>query len=233
LTSSTKTASEIALEQQAPITEFEQCGIKDAPGPHRELLAEERGTTNFEVEGDLSALELEPENWAEESLESLSSYILNNHHAYAKRELPRLVRLAQEVANLYGSTETELPVIAATLDRLHENLTAHLAKDEMVLFPFIEDLEQDLSAGFAPPQLCFELVAKTVAKTTREHDSAATLLGEIRQLSHNFAAPGAASPTVHAFFDGLKEFELDLHRSIRLENDVLFPRALALENSEF
>jgi regulator of cell morphogenesis and NO signaling len=233
LTSSTKTASEIALEQQAPITGFEQCGIKDAPGPHRELLVEERGTTNFEVEGDFAALELDPENWAEESLESLSTYIVNNHHAYAKRELPRLIRLAQEVAHLYGSTETELPVIAATLDRLHEDLTAHLAKDEMLLFPYIGDLERDLSAGFVPPRLCFELVANTVAKTTREHDSAGTLLGEIRKLSHNFAAPGAACPGVHSFYDGLKELDLDLHRSIRLENDVLFPRALALENSAF
>lgn len=233
MTSSRKTASEIALEQQTPITEFEQCGIKEAPGPHRELFAQERGTTNFEVEADFATLESDTESWADESLESLSTYIVNNHHAYAKRELPKLVRLAQEVAHLYGSTETELPAIAAALDKLHGDLTAHLAKDEMVLFPFIEDLERDLSTGFALPHLCFELVANTVAKMTREHDSAGTLLVEIRKLSHNFAASEAAGPGVHSFYDGLKELDLDLHRSIRMENDVLFPRALALENPAF
>jgi regulator of cell morphogenesis and NO signaling len=64
---------------------------------------------------------------------------------------------------------------------------------------------------------------------TTEHDAAGTLLAAIRQLSHQFTTPVGACPTYHAFYDALREFEQDLHRHIHLENNILFPRAIAME----
>jgi regulator of cell morphogenesis and NO signaling len=66
---------------------------------------------------------------------------------------------------------------------------------------------------------------------TQEHDAAGTLLSEIRTLSGNFTTPPGACPTFRAFYDGLKEFEHDLHQHIHLENNILFPRAIELEAS--
>jgi regulator of cell morphogenesis and NO signaling len=43
--------------------------------------------------------------------------------------------------------------------------------------------------------------------------------------------PADACPTYHAFYDGLKDFEQDLHQHIHLENNILFPRAIDLEAS--
>jgi len=145
--------------------------------------------------------------------------------------LPRLALLAREVVDLCGSTETELPVIVLTLERLDEDLNRHLAKEEMVLFPNIADLEQRLSIGIMPAHVCFEIIANPIARTMQEHDVAGSLIAEIRQLNHEFTAPKDACPTFQVFYDGLKEFERDLHQSIQLENNVLFPRALVLEDS--
>jgi regulator of cell morphogenesis and NO signaling len=142
-----------------------------------------------------------------------------------------LTLLAREVVDLCGSTETKLPEIALTLERLDENLNQHLAKDEMVLFPYIADLEQRVSIGIMPPHVCFEIIANPIVRTMQEHDAAGNLMEEIRQLSDDFTAPEYAGPAFHALYDGLKEFERDLHRSIQLENNVLFPRALVLEDS--
>jgi regulator of cell morphogenesis and NO signaling len=66
---------------------------------------------------------------------------------------------------------------------------------------------------------------------TQEHEAAGVLLAEIRGLSRNFTTPEGACPTYHAFYDGLREFERDLHQHIHLENNILFPRAIALEAS--
>jgi regulator of cell morphogenesis and NO signaling len=66
---------------------------------------------------------------------------------------------------------------------------------------------------------------------TREHDAAGTLMAEIRRLSGTFTTPEDACPTFHAFYDGLREFEQDLHQHIHLENNILFPRAIELEAS--
>ncbi|MGH9344546.1 MAG: hemerythrin domain-containing protein [Terriglobia bacterium] len=57
------------------------------------------------------------------------------------------------------------------------------------------------------------------------------LMGEIRGLSHSYTTPEGACPSYHAFYDGLREFEQDLHQHIHLENNILFPRAITLEES--
>jgi regulator of cell morphogenesis and NO signaling len=124
-----------------------------------------------------------------------------------------------------------LPVIAATLAQLDEELTHHLAKEEAVLFPYIAGLEESIVSGMPKPRSCFGTVANPIAMMTQEHDAAGALLAEIRNLSANFATPPDACPTFHAFYDGLKEFEQDLHQHIHLENNVLFPRVMDLETS--
>lgn len=237
MSATTQTVREIALEQPTAIRVFEQFGIDYCCGG-RKPLAEACTAGNVEIDAVVAALEAaakkpnpDIENWAGKSLESLSSHIVAIHHAYVKRELPRLAQLAQKVVNRHGSTRPELPTIAETLARLDEELTQHLAKEELVLFPYIAGLEQSVSIGSPKPHSCFGTVANPIAMMTQEHDAAGTLLAEIRRLSGNFTTPEDACPTFHAFYDGLREFEQDLHQHIHLENNILFPRAIELEKS--
>jgi regulator of cell morphogenesis and NO signaling len=237
MTTTTQTVREIALEQPSSIRVFEEFGIDYCCGG-RKPLAEACTAGNLEINAVIAALEaaaLAPqeksEDWTGKSLESLSAHIVATHHAYVKRELPRLAILAEKVVNRHGSTKAELPVIAATLAQLDEELTHHLAKEEQVLFPYVAALDTSISAGTPKPQSCFGTVANPIAMMTQEHDAAGTLLAEIRTLSGNFTTPPDACPTFHAFYDGLKEFEQDLHQHIHLENNILFPRAIELEMS--
>jgi regulator of cell morphogenesis and NO signaling len=235
MTATTQTVREIALEQPTAIRIFEQLGIDYCCGG-RKPLAEACAARNLEIDSVLAALEeaekkprIEGENWATKSLQSLSSHVVANHHAYVKRELPRLAQLAQKVVNRHGSTMPELAAIATTLMELDEELTQHLAKEEAVLFPYISALEQSVSTGSPRPHSCFDTVANPIAMMTQEHDAAGSLIADIRRLSGNFTTPEDACPTFHAFYDGLREFELDLHQHIHLENNILFPCAIELE----
>ncbi len=124
-------------------------------------------------------------------------------------------------------------MIAARLAQLNEELTHHLAKEEAVLFPYIAGLEKSMTTGSPKPRGCFGTVADPITMMTQEHDAAGTLLAEIRKFSENFTTPTDACPTFHAFYDGLKEFEQDLHQHIHLENNILFPRAIELELLQF
>jgi regulator of cell morphogenesis and NO signaling len=72
-------------------------------------------------------------------------------------------------------------------------------------------------------------VTNPIGMMMQEHDGAGELLAEIRRLSGSFTPPQDACSTYHAFFAGLQEFEEDLHQHIHLENNILFPRAIALE----
>jgi regulator of cell morphogenesis and NO signaling len=237
MTRNTQTVREIALEQPTSIRVFEEFGIDYCCGGHKPL-GEACSAGKLEIDAVLAALEAAAQtpdtaidNWAGKPLEQLIAHIVATHHAYVKRELPRLAGLAQKVVNRHGSHRSELLVIASTLKQLDEELTHHLAKEEVVLFPYVANLERALASHSEKPRSCFADVANPIAMMTQEHDAAGTLLAKIRTLSGNFTTPEDVCPTFHAFYDGLKEFEQDLHQHIHLENNILFPRAIELEAS--
>jgi regulator of cell morphogenesis and NO signaling len=233
----TKTVREIALEQPQSIRVFERFGIDYCCGG-RKPLAEACVASNLSVDEVLAALDsaentaaLLPVDWKDASLGKLIEHIVGTHHSYVKRELPRLAMLAQKVVNRHGDTQAHLPAIQKTLAQLDDELIHHLGKEEHVLFPYISRLEAALVSGSAQPEACFGNVTNPIAMMTSEHDAAGALLAEIRRLGDGFTTPVGACPTYHAFYDGLKEFEQDLHQHIHLENNILFPRAIQMEES--
>ncbi len=233
--STAQTVREIALQQPTSIRVFERFGIDYCCGG-RKPLAEACLAGNLDVDAVLAALESAAQvpaaiadDWTQATLQKLSDHIVATHHAYIRRELPRLAVLAEKVVRRHGDTQAELPRIQSTLAQLDEELTHHLAKEEVVLFPYIAALERATATGSAKPHGCFGTIANPIAMMTAEHDAATVLMAEIRSLSQQFTPPAGACPTYHAFYDGLREFEQDLHRHIHLENNILFPRATHLE----
>jgi regulator of cell morphogenesis and NO signaling len=233
----TETVREIALNQPSSIRVFEQFGIDYCCGG-RKPLAVACTEQDIEIGPLLAALEAAAEkpdagakDWTSASLQSLVEHITSTHHEYVKRELPRLDTLAKKVVARHGSTHAEVAEIQAALATLDSELTQHLAKEEMILFPYISNLERALANGEDRPHGCFGTVASPIAMMTQEHDAAGALLAEIKQSSRGFTPPQDACTTFHAFYDGLKEFEQDLHQHIHLENNILFPRAIAMEAS--
>jgi regulator of cell morphogenesis and NO signaling len=233
----TETVREIALNQPSSIRVFESFGIDYCCGGRKPLAVACR-EQDVEIEAVLAALaqaasEPGPEetDWSKASLESLAAHIVSTHHEYVRKELPRLDALAKKVVAAHGPNHSELPELQHALYRLDNELTRHLFKEETILFPYIAQLEHALAHGGARPHGCFGTVANPIAMMMQEHDDAGELLAQIRELSGNFTPPQDACPTYHAFFNGLKDFEKDLHQHIHLENNILFPRAIAMESS--
>jgi regulator of cell morphogenesis and NO signaling len=238
MTVATQTVRDIALESPASIRVFEAFGIDYCCGG-RKPLSEACAAKNLSVDEVIEALasagpatERGTEDWTTQSLGALAAHIVNTHHAYVRRELPRLTELAEKVVRRHGETKPELPVIQSKLAELGEELLQHCAKEEVVLFPYVAKFEQAIADGTSKPHGCFGTVASPIAMMTQEHDAAGALLAQMRELSSNFTPPVGACPTFHAFYSGLHEFEQDLHQHIHLENNILFPRAIALEASQ-
>lgn len=166
-----------------------------------------------------------------EPLAGLTKHIVTIHPAYCKAELPRLSGLAAKVVNRHGGTNPELALIQSKLAQLAEELTKHLAEEEVIVFPIIAKLEtrkMNTSTELAEPSFS---VGNPVALLIEDHDNAGVLLAEIRSLSRDFITPEYACTTYNAFYDGLREFEHDLLRHVHLENNILFPRVIELEAS--
>lgn len=231
-----KTIREIAVESPATIRVFEQFGIDYCCGGRKPLeqackelqlsldqvkekLAE---VLSGPQEVDLTALALAP-------LRRVIQHIVREHHTYCRQELPRLVMLASKVISRHGTTHPELAQIEQRIHVLRDEMFSHMQKEEEMLFPFIAKLEFELEAGREMPGAIFGSVGNPIQRMMLEHDAAGALVEEMRKLSSDFQPPEGACPSYRGLYSGLQEFESDLHRHVHLENNILFPRALKLE----
>lgn len=169
-----------------------------------------------------------PAEIATYSLNRIIQHIVRTHHQYVRRELPRLIEIAQRVARKKGDRAPALAEVNSLLGQLRDEMFAHLEKEEQILFPFIAEMEQNAGSGLAP-RACFRTVAHPVSMMIQEHESAEGLVARIRDLTDGFTPPAEACPTQIALYSGLREFGADLRQHVHLENDLLFPRAIQLE----
>lgn len=237
MTATTATVRDIATENPATVRVFENYGIEYCCGG-QVPLADACAAKGLNVDEMIASLEAATapftpgqKDWARESLASLAAHIVDTHHAYVTHEVPRLNEMAGKVVSRHGDTRRELPAIQSKLAELGEELIAHQGKEEVVLFPYIGKLERFAAGNGAMPRNCFGSINHPIDMMTRDHDLAGNLVAEIRKLSQDYTPPDGACPTFRAFYEGLRQFEQDLHQHIHLENNILFPRAIELEAS--
>lgn len=170
-----------------------------------------------------------PTSTSANALRTLSARILATHHVVVRRDLPQLASKAASLAETDACLLPQLKPIAQLTAHLLEDLLNHLQKEEQILFPYIEQLEAAQQDQRALPHACFASVGQPIAMMHYEHDASATLLAHLAKLTNNYSAPTAANTEVSALYAGLKAFADDLHEHIRVENEELFPGAIALE----
>ena len=169
-------------------------------------------------------------DWQTAPLQELVTHIVDTHHAYLKLDLPVLQARIEKVVAVHGARDPQrLPRLAVVFAALRAELEMHLHKEESILFPFIAQYGRAELQNRPLPRVPFGSIANPIAVMEREHDGAGDALGEIRELTANYNPPSYACATVRALYDGLQALEQDLHIHIHLENNILFPRAIALE----
>lgn len=173
----------------------------------------------------LSGLET-PKDWSEGSLTELIEHLLATHHVFTRTEVARLTPLMDKVARVHGENHPELNTIRIFFNELANDLGPHLMKEEQVLFPYMLDLDAGKTSAS-----CFGTVANPIRAMLGEHDQVGELLHRIRDLSMDFTLPEGACGSYQSLFMGLADLEADLHQHIHLENNVLFPKAVALEEA--
>lgn len=168
--------------------------------------------------------------WEEGSLTTLTQHIIQTHHAFVRNEILRLNSLFEKVRSRHGSAHPELTAMALIFGSIAEDMLNHMQKEEQVLFPYIERLEQDSCAGLLPPATPFGSVNLPVECMMRDHEKVGKEMQQIREFSNSFTLPEGACLSYRALYDGLRDFEHDLHQHVHLENNILFPRTIELES---
>ena len=155
------------------------------------------------------------QRWDEAPLEDLIDHIIATYHRPLEEELPRLEAMLRKVNQVHGEKDPErLAALLEVFIELKDELTSHMMKEEQVLFPMIIDGNGAMAMG-------------PVNVMMHEHESAGDALKRIRILTDDYQPPDGACTTWRALWHGLGVLETELHQHIHLENNILFPRALA------
>ena len=185
-----------------------------------------------ELKGALAKIDATVENKAKDfdswPMDKLVDYIVDEHHAYVKSAIPIVREYVNKVKSVHGENKPNVSEIADLFNALADELTAHLQKEEMMLFPYIKQLEaaKNGSAFGGSP---FGSVSNPISMMMHEHDNAGEILHEIEDLTEGYNPPVGACATHTVSYATLKEFGDDLMTHIHLENNILFPKAIAVE----
>jgi regulator of cell morphogenesis and NO signaling len=234
----TKTVRELAIENPNGTRIFEKMKIDYCCGGNRSL---EEACTIAGVEvAELERLLAQASqsdaplngllDFQNLTLTELIGHILARHHVYTKEEMVRLQLLIAKVIAAHGVNHSELPHMGELFQRLCADLTPHMAKEEKVLFPYLEELEASVLQNRLAPFAPFGTVKNPVRMMMMEHDTVGDLLRELRALSSDYAVPSDGCISYQTLYQALDAFEKDLHQHIHLENNILFPRAVEMEN---
>jgi regulator of cell morphogenesis and NO signaling len=174
---------------------------------------------------DVSALDFQ-----NASLPQLITHILDTHHVFTKSEMERLQLLADKVLAAHGGNHPELIHLDELLTHLCADLKPHMFKEEQVLFPYIVAMARAADQQGAVPFAPFGTVNNPIRMMMTEHDTAGEILRELRSLTSDYKVPADACISYQTLYQALENFEKDLHQHIHLENNILFPKALDMEN---
>jgi len=226
---------EIAAAQPASIRVFQKYGIDFCCGGKKPLadVCDERKIAYDEIAGAIANAELprDDRDWADAPLSALVNHIVTRYHDTLRQELPRLQAMAAKVNDVHGAKMPDtFPRLNSVLRELSEELMSHMGKEEMILFPAVQELDAARDEG-RRPQSRFPLGAlrMPISVMEQEHELAGNLLSALNQLTSAYQPPEWACNTFRGLYAGLEELERDLHVHIHLENNILFPRAAQLE----
>ena len=159
----------------------------------------------------------------------LIDYVLKIHHRDIRTKGPQLLKDIERVAAVHGDAHPELHQLTELFAASLEDLENHLQKEEQVLFPYCYKLfEASLRKERVEKMHC-GTVANPIRVMHSEHSDEGTRYKYIRSLMNGFVAPDDACVSYRLMLADLEAFMDGLFEHIHLENNILFPRFVAME----
>ncbi len=229
-----ETIGELVAKDFRKAQVFKNYGIDFCCGGKKTLkeACDKSGLDTCEVEKELKKFEGKDSSFSDFDsweIDFLKDYIVNTHHKYVKESLPFIKELSDKVARVHGDNYPELVQVALIFNSLAQNFSLHLMKEEQILFPYIKELvnaKKDSTTIERPP---FGKVNNPTQMMETEHEQAGQDMQAIRDLTDNYDLPKEACSFCQILFKKFQEFENDLFNHVYLENNILFPKAIALE----
>lgn len=161
-------------------------------------------------------------------IDLLADFVEKKHHRYVEAKIPEILPYLEKIVSVHGVRHSELSKVLELFKTSAGELSKHMKKEEIMLFPKIRKL---VNATDNSGQVNFSSIADSIRLMMDEHDDEGRRFDEIAELTNNYTPPADGCNTYKVTLAMLKEFEEDLHLHIHLENNILFPKSIKKANS--
>jgi len=192
----------------------------------KKISAEELLTKLKEVSQQPGDVNTDYKNW---DLDLLADHIEKKHHRYVEKTIPVLQQFLDKLCKVHGERHPELHEINDLFSHTAGELTTHMKKEELMLFPYIRRIAVTKNDNVSYMQPPFGTVQNPIRMMMDDHAVEGDRFAKIAELSGQYTPPADGCTTYRVAFEMLKEFEKDLHLHIHLENNILFPKSIELE----
>lgn len=180
-----------------------------------------------EIEAHLSSKTTDGNKFDKMCLTELVDYVVNTHHSYVRENIDFIDPLLNKAIRVHGDKHPELSEIGDLFFASVNELSSHMKKEENILFPLIKALEAGTIKELDPKAS----VKYPIEMMESEHEEEGNRFKRIRELSDDYTPPTDACNTYKLLYYKLKEFNDDLEKHIHLENNILFPKSIKLEDN--
>lgn len=159
------------------------------------------------------------------NLDFFVDYIVNTHHRFIRKNLPAILTYAQSVSDVHSNKNPELIEINTITKLINDTLIANIEEQETVLFPKIKALViRNIHSSKT------ESLQNSIDASKNKDLLVAESFEKIKKLSNNYTLPTDACESYIALYRLLHEMEVDLSLHNYLEHNILFSKAIDLDN---
>lgn len=163
-------------------------------------------------------------------LDFLADYILNIHHRYLEKALPEANEYVNRFLLGHRKKYPELAELEIIMKKMMKEIPPHMKKEEEIIFPYIKQIYHAFQHKESYASLLIRTLRKPVEEVMQgEHEAVGKQLHRMREITNNYTLPEKPCVTHRVTFSKLQELDINLVQHIHLENNILFPKAIAME----
>ena len=160
----------------------------------------------------------------------LADYILNVHHRYLNKALPEIKEQTATFLDGHRKKYPELEELEVIIKKFLREIPPHMKQEEEIFFPYIKQIYYAHKNRESYARLLIRTLRKPLEEVMqKEHETTGANLHRLRQITNHYIPPENACLAHKVTFAKLKELDQDLVQHIHLESNILFPKAIAME----
>lgn len=163
-------------------------------------------------------------------IDLIIEYLKHSHFLFIKHKLPYIAKLVEDFHVQHSDYETVERDLKIVLPLFVEDFIHHIYEEEDTLFKYIKALDRASKGNYIATRLYTLIEKHSVQKFAMEHEVHDDVMAGIRKITKEYKVASESPLHVKVVYNELKEFEKSLVTHARIENEILFPKAMALEN---